>query len=157
MLKENGCQESFIGKVFKRITNNHSLSQSQQQTKVTEIQEEETRMSKNLPDGDDTIEKLRRILRSLKIRSILYPENTFRKLLCKPKNGMATESKINIAYDIDCSNCEAIFFRKSKPYLNSCSHEHKRSAKNCDCEKNETAKHCREAGIKRKLLIGKIG
>ena len=92
MLKENGCQETFIGKVFKRITNNHSLSQSQQQTKATDIQEKETRMSKNLPNGDNTIEKLQCILRFLNIRSILYPENTFRKLLCKPKNRMATES-----------------------------------------------------------------
>ena len=31
MLKENGCNESIISKVFKRITNNHSLPHSQQQ------------------------------------------------------------------------------------------------------------------------------
>ena len=85
MLKENGCQESFIGKVFKRITNNHSLSQSQQQTKVTEIQEEETRMSKNLPDGDDTIEKLRRILRSLKTLFANYFVNRKMEWLQKAK------------------------------------------------------------------------
>ena len=30
VLKENGYQESIISKMFKRITNNHSLSQSQQ-------------------------------------------------------------------------------------------------------------------------------
>ena len=49
MLKENGYQESIISKIFKRITNNHSLSQSQQQTQAINIQEEEVRMSINLP------------------------------------------------------------------------------------------------------------
>ena len=42
-LKEYGYQESTISKIFKRITNNHSLSQSQQQTQATDIQEEEGR------------------------------------------------------------------------------------------------------------------
>ena len=36
MLKENGYQESVISKIFKRITNNLSFSQSQQQTWVTD-------------------------------------------------------------------------------------------------------------------------
>ena len=36
-LKKNEYQESIIRKIFKRITNNHSLSQSQQQTKATYI------------------------------------------------------------------------------------------------------------------------
>ena len=49
VLKENGCQKSIISKIFKRITNNHSLSQSQQQTQAINIQEEELRMSINLP------------------------------------------------------------------------------------------------------------
>ena len=42
VLNESGYQESIIIKIFKRITNNHSLPQSQQQ-------EEEIRMSINLP------------------------------------------------------------------------------------------------------------
>ena len=37
VLKENGYQESSISKTVSRITNNHSLSQSQQQTHVFEI------------------------------------------------------------------------------------------------------------------------
>ena len=37
VLKENGYQESSICKTVSRITNNHSLSQSQQQTHVFEI------------------------------------------------------------------------------------------------------------------------
>ena len=37
VLKENGYQESIISKIFKRITNHHSLSQSQQQTQATDI------------------------------------------------------------------------------------------------------------------------
>ena len=61
MLKENGYQESIISKIFKKITNNHSLPQLQQQT-----QEEEIKMSINLPYVEGTSEKLRRILRSHK-------------------------------------------------------------------------------------------
>ena len=48
MLKENGYQESIIGKIFKRIANNDSLLQSQQLTQATDIQDEEIRMSINL-------------------------------------------------------------------------------------------------------------
>ena len=44
MLEENGYQQS-ISKIFKRITNNHSFSQLQ----TTDIQEDEIRMSINLP------------------------------------------------------------------------------------------------------------
>ena len=86
MLKENGYQESIISKIFKRITDNHSLPQLQQQTQVTDIQEEEIRMSINLPYVEGTSEKLRHILRSHKIKSTFYTENTLRKLLCKPKD-----------------------------------------------------------------------
>ena len=32
VLNKNGYRESIISKIFKRVTNNHSLSQSQQQT-----------------------------------------------------------------------------------------------------------------------------
>ena len=86
MLKENGYQESITSKIFKRITDNHSLPQLQQQTQVTDIQEEEIRMSINLPYVEGTSEKLRHILRSHKIKSTFYTENTLRKLLCKPKD-----------------------------------------------------------------------
>ena len=70
VLKENGYRESIINKIFGRITNNHSLPQSQQVTQATDIQEEEVRISINLPYVQGTSEKLRRILRSDKIRSI---------------------------------------------------------------------------------------
>ena len=43
MLKADGYRESIISKTFKRTTNNHSLSQSEQQTQATDIQEEETK------------------------------------------------------------------------------------------------------------------
>ena len=125
MLKENGYQESIISKIFKRITNNHSLPQSNQLTQATDIQEEEIRMSINLPYVEGTSEKLRRILRSHKIRSIFYTENTLCKLLCKPKDRVATENKNNIVYEIDCSNCEAVYFGESKQSLKSRSDEHK--------------------------------
>ena len=68
VLKENGYQESIISKIFKRITNNHRLAQSQQLTQATDIQEEEMRMSINLVYVEGTNEKLRRIIRSHKIR-----------------------------------------------------------------------------------------
>ena len=48
VLKENGFHETIISKTFKRVTNNHILSQSQRQTQVTGIQEEKIKMSINL-------------------------------------------------------------------------------------------------------------
>ena len=63
-LKENEYQESIISKIFRGITNNHSLPQLQQQTQVSDIQEEEIIMSINLPYDEGTSEKQRRIIRS---------------------------------------------------------------------------------------------
>ena len=40
VLKENRYQESIISKIFRRITNNNSLSHSQQKMQATDIQEE---------------------------------------------------------------------------------------------------------------------
>ena len=64
----------------------------------SDIQEEEIRMSINLPYIEDTSVKLRQILRSHKIRFTFYTESTLRKLLCKLKNRIATEYKNNIVY-----------------------------------------------------------
>ena len=86
VLEENEYHESIISKIFQRITNNHSLSQSQQQTQATNIQEQEIRMSINLPYIEGTSEKLWCILRCHKIRFSFYTENTLCKLLCKPKD-----------------------------------------------------------------------
>ena len=72
--------------VSENFFNNHSLSQSQQLTQTTAIQEEEIRRSKNLPYVEGTSEKLRSILRSHKIRSTFYTDKTLCKLLCKPKD-----------------------------------------------------------------------
>ena len=55
--------------------------------------------------------------------------------LCKPKNQVVTEDGKNIVYEIDCSNCEAVYFGESKRYLKSHSDEHKRSIRNCDCDR----------------------
>ena len=49
VLKENEYQQSINRKTFKRIANNHSLPHSQKQTQARNIQEEEIRMSINLP------------------------------------------------------------------------------------------------------------
>ena len=100
VLKDNGYQETIISKIFKRITSNHSLPQLQQQTQAADIQKEEIKMSTNLPYVEGTSEKLRRILRSHKIRSTFYTENTLPKLLCKPKDRVAAEDKKNIVYEI---------------------------------------------------------
>ena len=81
VLTENGYQESNISKIFKRITNNNSLLQSQQLTQATDMQEEEIRMSINLLYFEGTSEKLWRVLGSHKIRSTFYTEKTFHKLL----------------------------------------------------------------------------
>ena len=98
MLKKNGYRESIINKIFRRITNNHSLPQSQQLTQAIDIQEEEIKASINLLYVEGTSEKLRRILTSHKIRLTFYNEMTSRKLLCKPKDRLATEDKSNIVY-----------------------------------------------------------
>ena len=89
-------------------------------------------------------EKLQHILRSHKIRSIFYTEMTLWKL-CKSKDRVATEDKNKIVYEIDCSNCQAVYFGESKWSLKSRSDEQKRSVRNCNCDKNEIAKHCWEA------------
>ena len=72
VLKENGYQESILGKIFRRIANNHSLPQSQEQTQATDIQEEEIRMPINLLYDEGTSEKRWSLLRSCKIRSTFY-------------------------------------------------------------------------------------
>ena len=115
------------------------------------------------PLVEDTSEKLRCILRSHKIRSTFYTENTLRKLLCKPKDWVAREDKNNIAYEIDCSNGEAVYFGESKWSLKSRSDEHKRSVRNCDCDKNDTAgkqittltgiRHCATSSYPKVLLF----
>ena len=53
-------------------------------------------MSINLPYIEGISEKLRRIPRSHKIRSTFYTESTLPKLLCKPKDQVATEDKNKI-------------------------------------------------------------
>ena len=72
MLKQNGYQESIITTIFKRVTNNHSLLQSQQKKESTVIQEEEIRMSIHLQYVEGTSEKLGHIPRSHKIRSTFH-------------------------------------------------------------------------------------
>ena len=77
MLKENGYQQSIINKIINKITNNHSLSQSQQHTQSTNIQKEEMKITL----VEITSQNLQRILRSHKIKSTFYTENNMHKLL----------------------------------------------------------------------------
>ena len=95
-------------------------------------------MSVNLPYGEGTIEKLRHILKSHKIKTTFYTESSLLKLFCKPKDRVATEDKNNIVYEIDCSICESVYFGESKRSLKSRSDEHRRSVWNCDHDKNQS-------------------
>ena len=71
-------------------------------------------MSTNLPYIEGNSENLWHIFRSHTIRSTFHTENTLRKLLCKPKDRVATEDKNNIVYEIGCNNCEAVYFTSVK-------------------------------------------
>ena len=94
-------------------------------------------MSINLPYVECTSKKLlRRVLRSHEIRSTFYTESTLRKPLYKPKDRVVREDKNGIVYDIDCSNCEAVYFGESKRSSKLRPDEHKRSLKSCDSNKN---------------------
>ena len=106
VLKENGYQERIISKIFQRITNNHSFSQSQQQIQAIDIQEEETRMSMSINWAyiQSADEKRWYILRSHRIGSTFYSESTFRKLPFESKDWVTTEDKSNIIYEIERSN-----------------------------------------------------
>ena len=121
------------------------MPQSQELTQTTDIQEEEIRININLPYIEGTSEKRCRILKSHKIRSTFYIEQTLRKLLCKTKDRVATEDKNNIAYETDCNNCQAVYFGESKQSLKSRPYENKTPVRNCDCDATEIAKHCWEA------------
>ena len=68
---------------------------SQKQTQTTDIKEEETRMSINLRYIEGTIEKLRRMLKSQKIKSTFYTESTLRKPLRKSKDRVVTNIVVN--------------------------------------------------------------
>ena len=56
------------------------------------------RMSINLPYVEGTGENLQRILRSHKIRSTFYTENTLHILFCKLNDRVANKDKNNIVY-----------------------------------------------------------
>ena len=103
-------------------------------------------MSINLSYVTGISKELQRRFRSHKVRSTFYTESFLRKLLCKPKDRVATEDKNNIIYKVDCSNCETFYFVESKQKsLKPRSGEHKSSERNFDCDKNQIAKHCWEA------------
>ena len=126
VLKKNGYQESIISKILKRITSNTSLSQSLQQTQATNISVEDIRININLPYVEGTSEKLRHILKSHKIRSTFCTESILCEPFCKPKDRVSTEDKNNIVFEIDCSNCEEVYFHESKRSLKPRSDERKR-------------------------------
>ena len=83
-------------------------------------------MSTNDPYVERSSEKTRRTLRSHKINITFYTKSALRKLLCKPKDRVATEDTSNFVYEINCSNCKAVYFRESRRSFKSRSDEHKR-------------------------------
>ena len=107
-----GIRKALLAKL--ELTIYHSLLQLQQQMQSTDIQEGEIRISINLLYAEGSSEKLQCILRSHKIRSIFHTESTLCKLLCKWKDQVATEDKNNVNCKIDCSDCEGVYFNKSK-------------------------------------------
>ena len=58
LTKEYAKIKQVLKRIFPRINNNHSLTQSQQQTQTTDTQEEEIRMSIDLWCAEGTSEKL---------------------------------------------------------------------------------------------------
>ena len=86
-------------------------------------------MSINLPYIEGTREKLRAILGSHKVRFTFYTEITLRKLLCKPRDRVATEVRKRSFMKLTVVTVFKIMFRWTK-----------RSAKSSNCEKNEIPK-----------------
>ena len=74
---------------------------SKEQKKSADSQEEEIRISLNLFYIVGMNKKLQRILRTQKIRSAFYIENTLCKLHCKPKYRMVKEDKNSIVHEIN--------------------------------------------------------
>ena len=85
-------------------------------------------MSIHLLYVEGSSENLRCILRSHKIRNQKIEQ------LQKIKN--------NVVYEIDCGNCETVYFGDSKRSLKSFPDERNRSVWNYNCEKNEIPKNC---------------
>ena len=86
-------------------------------------------------------EKLPHILKSNKVTSPFYIENTLHKLLCKPKSSVTTEQKISIVYKVHCTNCQAVYFGESKRSFKSRFNWHMRPVKNCDIKVNKICQH----------------
>ena len=129
---------------MKRNTNNHSVSQSQQQMQATDIQEEEIKMSITILYVENTIERLPHVFKSYKIRSTFYTENTLHKILCKPKDVLLRKIKTILFMKLT-SDYKAVYIGESERSLKSWSDEHKRPVRNWDYDKNEIAKHYCEA------------
>ena len=68
--------KALLVRSLRDLPNNHSLSQSQQEMEATDIQEEDIRISINIPYIEGTRDKQRRIPRSHKISSTFSFEST---------------------------------------------------------------------------------
>ena len=84
------------------------------------------------------------------------------KVICKPKDRVATEDKNNTPYDTDFNNCKAVYFDESKRSLNRFQMNAKDSSgknvvKRMKLQNTVGKQVTTLAGIRRKLLIGKGG
>ena len=96
-LKENGYQKALLIKSLRESLTITPCVYHNNKRKP-QISKRKIRMSINLLYVEGTTEKLRRILRSHKIRSTFYAESTLRKLFCKWKDRLDTEKKKNVIY-----------------------------------------------------------
>ena len=116
-------------------------------------------MSINLLYVEGTSEKLWCILRSHNIRSTFYTDNTLCKLLCKPKDRVATEDKT-----ISCMKLTVVTVKqRTSVNLNSLQNRVQMNTKDLSVTvpviiMNTVGKQITTlAVIRRKLLIGKAG
>ena len=92
-----------------------------------------------LPYIPGTSEILRRTLNNHKIRCIVQSKNTLSSILSKPKDQINLQDQNNVAYEIPCKDCDAIYIGETKRQFKQRLQEHRRAVRNRDTNKNEIA------------------
>ena len=80
-------RKALLVKLLRELLTITSCLSHNNKAQIQATQEEEIRININLLRVEGINEKLRRILKSHKIRSTFYTKSTLRKLLCTPKIG----------------------------------------------------------------------
>ena len=135
---QTSCKEKVVSSLFNKA---YSIT-----TNKNDLHKENARIKQVLKENG---------YRESIINKIFYTEMTLHKLLCKSKDRVSTEDKNNIVYEIDCSNCQAVYFGESNWSLRS----HSGIAIMIRMKLLNTAgkQITTLTGIRRKLLIGKAG